>query len=431
MDVSILGAVSGDVLARISLPRSACVQHVKHEVQAVLGINIFRQRILHVDILGDHIPLARLSEPIVLFLVCLPLEEGQEVAAQLLAAAESGNADVVLQLLELPVRPGVTVLSQDRYCETSLSAASRNGHAQVVRLLCEAWVDLNDTDDNGVTPLGMAAFYGNIEVVRVLIGSSADVDKGVASPMIMASKGGHAEVVRLLCETGADTNKVSGDDRRSCSMSGVSAHSASLGDLSQRPPLEQIDECARKRPRTGDLMCACSSFDLDSGRELSEIRPSKRSADWAFAVPFQKRFRETLGLQKLEGVKRGSFDLDDTRVGAEETLRAVRRRTLETDSCGSERNVCKRPLHADGGSLPASRKKACRGHCGLRGADHAGWVAVGLPPLRFAAERGHAEVVSVLMAFGADVEFEALDGSTSLDAAVCMGHSDVVRILMG
>eukprot|EP00972_Heterocapsa_arctica_P035152 5175096-Heterocapsa_arctica.AAC.1 len=60
--------------------------------------------------------------------------------------------------------------------------ASKNGHLEVARLLCEAGADKDKARPHGAT-----ALYA-------------------------ASESGHLEVVRLLCEAGADKDKVGPDD---------------------------------------------------------------------------------------------------------------------------------------------------------------------------------------------------------------------------
>jgi ankyrin repeat protein len=50
-------------------------------------------------------------------------------------------------------------------------------HEAVVRVLIEAGVDINKSEDEGIMPLLFAANEGNEAVVRVLIEAGADVNK--------------------------------------------------------------------------------------------------------------------------------------------------------------------------------------------------------------------------------------------------------------
>ena len=65
-----------------------------------------------------------------------------------------------------------------------------------------------DTQDNeGRTPLHLAALKGDSETVKVLISAGADIhalNEEGATPLHLAAESGHSEVVRILIEAGAD-----------------------------------------------------------------------------------------------------------------------------------------------------------------------------------------------------------------------------------
>ena len=88
--------------------------------------------------------------------------------------------------------------------------AAQKGHETVVRALIKAGADINNADDDGVTPLYMAVQNGHEAVVRVLIELSADVNKARdtgETPLCIAAHNGYETVVRALIEAGADVNK--------------------------------------------------------------------------------------------------------------------------------------------------------------------------------------------------------------------------------
>ena len=93
-------------------------------------------------------------------------------------AAEAG--DVVLVSEILASKPDL-VSAENQNGLTPVHLAARRGHAQVVELLLERGAGLEETDDRGFTPLLYAASSGNLDLVRFLVDRGADV--GVVAPM--------------------------------------------------------------------------------------------------------------------------------------------------------------------------------------------------------------------------------------------------------
>ena len=68
--------------------------------------------------------------------------------------------------------------------------------------------------DDGFTPLHLAAFFGGVDAVRVLLARGADVDARAqndtiapdATPLHCAAAARHVEIARLLLDAGADPN---------------------------------------------------------------------------------------------------------------------------------------------------------------------------------------------------------------------------------
>ena len=53
----------------------------------------------------------------------------------------------------------------------------------------------------------------------------------------------------------------------------------------------------------------------------------------------------------------------------------------------------------------------------------------GMTPLIYAARGGHAEIVRLLLARGADRRFRTADGDTAVDVARRNGHDNIVSLL--
>jgi ankyrin repeat protein len=110
--------------------------------------------------------------------------------------------------MELLVRAGANVNTENRYGVTPLSLACTNGNAAMVSLLLEAGADPNTSLPGGETALMTAARTGKLGAVKALLARGADVnhkdsDHGQTALMWAAAEG-HAEVVETLIKAGAD-----------------------------------------------------------------------------------------------------------------------------------------------------------------------------------------------------------------------------------
>ena len=74
-----------------------------------------------------------------------------------------------------------------------------------VRALLAGGADINQTGNEGASPLYMASGYGHEEIVRVLLAAGAETDtvnEYGATALNIASQEGHAEIARALLSAG-------------------------------------------------------------------------------------------------------------------------------------------------------------------------------------------------------------------------------------
>ncbi|KAI8496456.1 hypothetical protein Bbelb_257550 [Branchiostoma belcheri] len=87
--------------------------------------------------------------------------------------------------------------------ETTLHAASKNGHRDIVRILLQRHAWINDGNAHGLTALHLAAMYGHVDVINVLIDGQADLraeDSEGNTPLRVAYFNGQAEASSRLEE---------------------------------------------------------------------------------------------------------------------------------------------------------------------------------------------------------------------------------------
>ena len=125
-------------------------------------------------------------------------------ATALMAAARSG----CLSCVELLVARGADVKAATKRGSTALSAVASLGAADLIRALLQKGADANTKDDQGYTPLMLAAYseFLAIDTAKALLEKGADVNARNANgetALSLARKRGDTAVVRLLLKAGA------------------------------------------------------------------------------------------------------------------------------------------------------------------------------------------------------------------------------------
>ncbi|KAJ9059600.1 phosphate system positive regulatory protein pho81 [Entomophthora muscae] len=125
---------------------------------------------------------------------------GGDAARALLIACQFGHQDIAEVLLES------TTIDSTLDDLQPLHRASREGHAEICRLLCRHKVDLDALDsDKGWSPLFFAAAEGHVECVRALIEAGCRVDIADESGLTCvyyAAYEGHVACVQALLNAG-------------------------------------------------------------------------------------------------------------------------------------------------------------------------------------------------------------------------------------
>ncbi len=110
------------------------------------------------------------------------------------------------------VAEGADINEKDQQGETPLYIAAWNGNLQAVEILIKAGAEVNIRDIYGDTPLMAAVDQGNVRIVKELIVAGADVtikNNDGSTPLHYAgSSYNGAEIARILINAGVDVNAI-------------------------------------------------------------------------------------------------------------------------------------------------------------------------------------------------------------------------------
>ncbi|CAE7521204.1 VPS10, partial [Symbiodinium sp. CCMP2456] len=205
-----VAAISAHAITELAAAKGNSAKTVKHHLQDLLGIPIYRQRLLAGSLpISDDDSLGILASEEVL-LVVLPFQKAttRQVKALQFAAALD-QAEEMECLLRLPLDPDCVDGEKGREGRSVLGVAASHGSRSCVRLLLEAQADANKaTDLFGASPLWAACKGGHLETSRLLLQAGADMEKPAitgTTPLWVAASYGHVEILRFLLRAGANT----------------------------------------------------------------------------------------------------------------------------------------------------------------------------------------------------------------------------------
>ncbi|KAJ0404425.1 hypothetical protein ATCC90586_003059 [Pythium insidiosum] len=150
-----------------------------------------------------------------------------------------------------------------------LYRAAWYGSIDVARLLLQRGADIESRNENGMTALNAAARCGHGDIVGLLIDHGADIeakDKNGLTALCVASSGGHMDIVRRLLARGADLGSKSNNGDAALHFT------ASRGWITVASLLLQHGADVETRNENGEtaLHCAASSGQIEVVRLLLE-----------------------------------------------------------------------------------------------------------------------------------------------------------------
>jgi hypothetical protein len=115
---------------------------------------------------------------------------------ELIDAAEEGDLDLVMELLEA----GADIHEDD---DGALRVAVQEGHLDVIELLLDSGADIHAEDD---LILIYAVQEGHLDVIKLLLDRGANVHARDGEVFILAAREGYPEIVELFLDYGANGN---------------------------------------------------------------------------------------------------------------------------------------------------------------------------------------------------------------------------------
>ena len=291
---------------------------------------------------------------------------------------------------------------------------------------------VNRTNEEGQTPLFLAASNGYVKAVELLLGNKPDlekVDRRGLTPLNSAAASGYGEVIKTLLAHGANPEAKSRDGRTPLITSIFLGHAEVVQVLLERADMDAADLCG-----STPLNVAASTGDLAIVRMLLEKGASLEATNENKWTPLNSAaFFDHVEVVKMLLGKGAYIEAADM-FGLTSLNLAAKLGRLEvaTALLENQANI----EAADIFGLTSLNLATMKGHLAVarmlleKGAKKDSADENGLTPLHIAAMQGRAEVTEVLLKEEANTEAVDKHGFTPLNLAVRKGHLAVVRMLL-
>ncbi len=255
---------------------------------------------------------------------------------------------------------GASLSATDDDGDTPLHLAALQGFVQVAEILIDARANLEATEDNGFTPLHNGAYNGHVNVIRVLLDAGADrsaeTNKG-NTPQQLAVQRGHANAARFIENYTPRPNNRPNPRPNPTSQRGPGYTNSLGGALSA---LTALDSRARGQPRPTGALATCLAADRDRCRNLRQVVPNIGVANvglrypggMGWVRPTQVNVRNLVGTFEASDGDRtfggwGEWSYFYTTTGSEESRRGrstptARHGSFESRGGGCDSDPCHR-----------------------------------------------------------------------------------------
>ncbi|XP_012688345.1 transient receptor potential cation channel, subfamily N, member 1 [Clupea harengus] len=339
-------------------------------------------------------------------------------------ASQCGHPETALTFL----KKGVPLHMPNKSGAVCLHAAAKRGHTAVVKALLLKGAQVDGTTKDGLTALHVAVQHCKPLVVQMLLGFGAKVQlnggKAQETPLHIAARVKEGEkVAEMLLKSGADVNA---EQENGETAMHVAARHGSLQML--RALIEEGGDLTWKsKAGENPLHVAVRHCHAPIVEEILKYLTSERSLEEAQLCVRQENQRGETSLHLAAELGKDSAHDDGEDVLIIRTL-------MEYDAnvTATTKELRETPLHycARVGNTAVLQEilRGVAASCLQMAVNkHAknGWS-----PLLLAAERGHLEVVRMLLQNHARVDVFDEDGKAALHLAAENGHEDIADLLL-
>jgi len=323
--------------------------------------------------------------------------------ADLLRASKHGDVNSVTRLLkEKSLNPNVA----NNDGETPLILAARHGHVDIFRILLSNGADVDKKDSNGWSPLLWACNCGRLDVVRLLLSRDDvyvdDTSNNGATSLMWAAKSNHIDVIKALLHKGADVFR---KDYHGSTAIMYACHEGHLRIVqllleSYHKP-EDLDQ--GNANGTTPLMWACKSGRFEIARSLISKGADvyKTDSDGENAL--------------MRAVRAGHEELVD--------LLLTRSTKANVDAQCMNKLVTALMLASGYGNVHILTALLEHG-ADVNLIDDDGYTA-----LMYASQEGHFDAMRALLTYGADLNSQARNKLTAFDLADKGGYKEAADML--
>eukprot|EP00795_Rhopilema_esculentum_P016779 gene16779-8239_t len=319
---------------------------------------------------------------------------------------------------------------------TPLMLAAREGHLQVARLLLQhgAQVNVPSGSENNI-PLTLACWKGHTAVVELLLQHGSDIEhrnKAGCTPLMLASREGHYDTTKILLENNSQVNVASGsNDDTPLTLACWKGHSIVVELLIKYK--SNVDH-QTKTGCTPLMEATREGHKKDAEILLNHGADVELPDNYGQSPLFMACWKGHYAVAELLLERTANRDCR-TKTGITPLFQACRENHV---------SIVKLLLNygaSVNATFPNSRENpltlaAEKGHKELvnllllRGSNHDCHTKKGCSPLFLACKEGHKEIAEMLYSAGADMESTDCRGNTPIMAAFRSGHVHVVEWLI-